>query len=204
MLTRARRCGVASHCFTVEGARNAIDAGVWSIEHGNLLDDATLALMAERGVHLTPTLTVCDILSRPPYNALIPPASREKLTHVREQGFTALSAAHRAGVNIAFGTDCFSSMQPAQLSEFELRARVLPSPAVLQHATVNAARVLRMEGQIGVIAKGAAADMLLLKDNPLDDVASLNRPHENLRAVIKDGRCVRSAVKGLRVEVPLV
>lgn len=197
-------CGVASHCFTVEGARNAIEAGVWSIEHGNLLDDATLELMAKKGVHLTPTLVVCELLSRPPYSAIIPPASREKLTHVREQGFSALKAADKAGVNIAFGTDCFSSMQPAQLTEFELRARVLPSAKVLQHATVNAARVLRMEGKIGVIKKGAAADLILLKENPLEDIVSLNRPRENLRAVIKDGRCVRSAVKGLRVEVPLV
>lgn len=197
-------CGVASHCFTVEGARNAIEAGVWSIEHGNLLDEETLELMAKKGVNLTPTLVVCELMSHPPYNALIPPSSREKLARVKKQGFTMLKAADKAGVNIAYGTDCFSSMQPGQLAEFELRARVLPSAKVLQHATVNAARVLKMEGKIGVIRKGAAADLILLKENPLEDVASLNRPKENLRAVIKDGHCVRSSVKGLRVEVPLV
>lgn len=160
--------------------------------------------MAEKGVHLTPTLIVAELMSKPPYSALLSPASRKKLADVMERGFASLKKAHDAGVNIAYGTDCFSSMQPGQLSEFELRARYLPSSAVLQHATVNAARVLKMEGKIGVIKKGAAADLILLRENPLEDVASLNRPKENLRAVIKDGRCVRSSVKGLRVEVPLV
>lgn len=160
--------------------------------------------MKERGVNLTPTLIVSDLLSRPPYSSIIPPASREKLTHVIKHGNAMLKLAHDVGVNIVFGTDCFSSMQPVQLSEFNLRAAVLPSPVVLQHATVNAARMLKMEGRIGVIAKGAAADLLLLKTNPLEDVTSLNRPKDNLLAVVKDGRCVKSHVKGLNVEVPLV
>lgn len=195
---------VTSHCFTSEGARNAIEAGIGGIEHGNLIDEDTLKLMAKKGVHLTPTLTVCDLLSRPPYNAIIPPPSREKLTHVQEQGFKTLKRAHELGVNIAYGTDAFSSMQPCQLSEFELRKRVLPSPAILKHATTNAAKVIKMEGKVGTIAQDAFADLLLLSANPLDDVAILSKPHEYLQAVIKDGRVVKSNVKALRVEVPLV
>jgi len=53
-------------------------------------------------------------------------------------GYITLKKAHDLGVNIAYGTDAFSSMQPVQLSEFDLRAKVLPSPAVLKHATCNA------------------------------------------------------------------
>jgi imidazolonepropionase-like amidohydrolase len=52
---------VTSHCFTSEGARNAIEAGIGGIEHGNLIDEDTLRLMAKKGVHLTPTLIVCDV-----------------------------------------------------------------------------------------------------------------------------------------------
>jgi imidazolonepropionase-like amidohydrolase len=160
--------------------------------------------MAKKGVHLTPTLIVCDLLSRPPYNAIIPPGSREKLTHVQEMGFVTLKRAHELGVNIAYGTDAFSSMQPLQLSEFDLRKRVLPSPAILKHATTNAAKVIKMEGKVGIIAKEAFADFLLLSSNPLDDVGIFNKPHEYLQAVVKDGRVVKSSVKSLRVEVPLV
>ncbi|BEI79851.1 hypothetical protein CcaverHIS002_0103800 [Cutaneotrichosporon cavernicola] len=195
---------VTAHCFTTEGARNAIEGGIGGIEHGNLIDEDTLKLMVKKGIHLTPTLIVCDLLSRPPYNAIIPPASREKLTHVQEMGFVTLKKAHDLGVNIAFGTDAFSSMQPLQLSEFELRKRVLSSPVVLRQATFNGAKVLGMEGKVGVVAKGAFADLILLSANPLEDVAIFNHPHKYLHAVVKDGRCVSSKIKDLRVEVPLM
>lgn len=194
---------VTAHCFTTEGARNAIEGGIGGIEHGNLVDEDTLRLMAKKGVHLTPTLIVCDLLSRPPYNAIIPPASREKLTHVQEMGFVTLKKAHELGVNVAYGTDAFSSMQPLQLSEFDLRKRVLPSPAILRQATFNGSKVLKMEGKVGVVQKGSFADMLLLSANPLEDVGILNQPHKYLQAVIKDGRCVSSKIKDLRVEVSL-
>ena len=61
-----------------------------------------------------------------------------------------------------------------------------------------------MVGKIGCIKEGAFADILLLSSNPLDDVAILGKPNEHLKAVIKDGRCVKSAVKGLAVEVSLI
>ena len=84
-----------------------------------------------------------QLLSRPPFNNIIPPASQEKLTHVEKMGYVTLKKAHEVGVNIAYGTDCFSNMQPVQLSEFDLRASVLPSPVVLKHATCNAGERLR-------------------------------------------------------------
>jgi len=195
---------VTAHCFTSEGARNAIEGGIGGIEHGNLIDEPTLKLMAQKGVHLTPTLIVCDLLSRAPYNAIIPPSSREKLTHVQEMGFVTLKKAHELGVNIAYGTDAFSSMQPLQLSEFDLRATVLPSPVVLQHATCNAAKVLKMEGKIGCIKPDAFADLLFLSENPLEDVTIFNKPHKFVKAIVKDGRCVKSEIEGLKVEIPLI
>jgi imidazolonepropionase-like amidohydrolase len=60
-----------------------------------------------------------------------------------------------------------------------------------------------MEGKLGVVRQGAFADLLLLKDNPLNDISIMNKPNQYLMAVIKDGRCVRSSVNGLRVEVDL-
>jgi imidazolonepropionase-like amidohydrolase len=66
------------------------------------------------------------------------------------------------------------------------------------------AKVVGKEGKLGIIKQGAFSDFLLLGANPLEDVGILNKPNEYLKAVVKDGRCVRSSVKGLRVEVPLV
>ncbi|WVW82475.1 hypothetical protein I302_104486 [Kwoniella bestiolae CBS 10118] len=195
---------VTAHCFTGPAARNAIEAGIGGIEHGHLLDDDTLKLMAKKGVHLTPTLIVQELLARPPYQAMIPPQSREKLKLVIDGGYKVLKRAHELGVNIAYGTDCFGPMQPNQLAEFELRKKVLPSRDVIKHATVNAAKVLNMQGKIGIIREGAFADLLLLSANPLEDVGIFNDPHKYVKGIVKDGRVVRSELKGLRVEVSLM
>ncbi len=168
-------------------------------------------------------------LSRPPYNAIIPPSSRAKLEIVKEMGSVTLKNAHEAGVNIAYGTDTFSAMQPLQLSEFDLRAKILPSPVVLKHATCNAgtsslgiqsgystkgldladmgshvAKVLKMEGKIGCVTEGAFADLLLLSANPLEDVTIFNKPAKYVKGIIKDGRVVTSRLDGLKVEVSLM
>ncbi|WVR06026.1 hypothetical protein IAU60_003054 [Kwoniella sp. DSM 27419] len=195
---------VTAHCFTIQGARNAIEAGIGGIEHGHLLDDDTLRLMAKKGVHLTPTLIVQELLARPPYGSMLELAEKEKLKLVIDGGYKVIKRAHELGVNVAYGTDCFNAMQPAQLSEFDLRARVLPSDVILKQATVNGAKVLGMQGKIGTIKTGAFADLLLLSANPLEDVTILNEPFKYVKGIIKDGRVVRSEIKDLRVEVPLM
>nr|XP_018267175.1 uncharacterized protein I303_01159 [Kwoniella dejecticola CBS 10117]OBR89333.1 hypothetical protein I303_01159 [Kwoniella dejecticola CBS 10117] len=204
LLSDPRQRFIAAHCFTSPAARNAIEGGIGGIEHGHLLDDDTLKLMAKKGVHLTPTLIVQELLSKPPYQAMIPPQSREKLKLVIDGGYKVIKRAHELGVNIGFGTDCFGSMQNVQLSEFDLRKRVLSSDVVLRHATVNGAKILGMQGKLGVIQEGAFADLLLLSANPLEDVGIFNEPHKFVKGIVKDGRVVRSEIRDLRVEVPLV
>ena len=70
-------------------------------------------------------------------------------------------------------------------------------------STDKIAKVVNMVGKIGCIKPGAFADILLLGANPLDDIGIMNKPHQYLKAVIKDGRCVKSTVKGLGVEISL-
>ncbi|CAD6566169.1 MAG: hypothetical protein TREMPRED_002296 [Tremellales sp. Tagirdzhanova-0007] len=176
---------VTSHCFTSQGARNAIEGGVGGIEHGSLLDEPTLKLMAEKGIHLTPTLLIAEMIVNGPLGAKESKLAVEKAKLVNEKGYGMVQNAHRLGVNIAFGTDAFV---PVQLSEFELRAKILPSHIVLQQATCNGAKVLGMEGKVGCLKKGAFADLLLLDANPLEDIKILNRPKTHLKAVVKDGR----------------
>lgn len=74
--------------------------------------------------------------------------------------------------------------------EFSIRAQALPSPTILRHATVNPAKMLGLEGKLGVIAPGAYADMIVLDENPLQDITVLDRPELYLSAVIKEGRVV--------------
>ncbi|KAK8864561.1 hypothetical protein IAR55_001811 [Kwoniella newhampshirensis] len=194
---------VTAHCFTTKAARAAIEAGVRGIEHGSLIDIPTLKLMAEKGVFLTPTLIVSDAIARPPYDKMTTPYQHEKVQHVVKESYEMLKNAHEAGVCIGYGTDCFGILHPNQLAEFDLRKKVLPSPAILKQATINAAKMLRMEGKLGIIKLGAFADFLLLSASPLEDVGILNRPRQHFKGILKDGRCVFSRLSGLPVEVSI-
>lgn len=88
-------------------------------------------------------------------------------------------------------------MHALQTEEFTVRAEVLSSPAILKHCTTNAAKMLRMTGQIGTISPGAFADILVLNANPLEDITVLDRPEDHLLAVMKEGRVAMSLVSGL-------
>lgn len=87
-----------------------------------------------------------------------------------------------------------------QSQEFSIRARALPAFEVLKSATVNAAKLLKMEGQLGCIRPGAIADLLILKSNPLADLRVLDDMEGTGLGIIKDGRVVMSKITGLEVD----
>jgi imidazolonepropionase-like amidohydrolase len=112
-----------------------------------------------------------------------------KLQRVRDAGLKSLELAAAAGVRLVYGTDLLGPMHDAQLTEFTLRAQAQPAADVLRAATVHAATLLG-EDDLGVVAPGARADLLLLDGDPLADLAVLTRPERHLRAVLRDGRTV--------------
>ena len=93
---------------------------------------------------------------------------------------------------MAFGTDLLGETHIRQNEEFAIRGRVLPARLVLAAATTIAARLLRLEGQVGVVREGAIADLLVVEGNPLEDVALLATPARNIRLVMKQGAIHRS------------
>ncbi|KAJ7720797.1 hypothetical protein B0H16DRAFT_1738634 [Mycena metata] len=190
-----------AHAYTVDAIRHAIDNGVRGIEHGNLLDAATANLMAAKGIYLTPTLSCYGIMVRPPFEDFLPPEGKIKNAQVMEKGLQALRIAHDAGVTICYGSDLLTSLHALQTEEFTVRASVLPSPVILEHATTNAAQMLGKEGLIGKISAGAYADLIILDANPLEDITVLDRPEDHLFAVMKQGRVISSRVEGLKVDV---
>jgi imidazolonepropionase-like amidohydrolase len=158
---------VTAHAYTAEAIRHAIDNGVLGIEHGNLLDEPTAKLMADRGIFLTPTLSCYGIMTRAPFEGFLSADSKVKNAQVMRKGLDALVLAEKHGVTVCYGTDLLGSMTALQTEEFYVRSTVLPAPAILRQATVNPAKMLRMEGKLGIIAPGAFADLLVLSKNPL-------------------------------------
>jgi imidazolonepropionase-like amidohydrolase len=179
---------VTGHAYTAQAINRGLRLGVRCIEHGNLLDPTSLDLFLRHDAYLVPTLVTYERLAAEGPEHGLPAASAAKVEDVLHAGLGALEAAHRAGVNLAFGTDLLGGMHRAQCEEFRIRAQVQPSVDVLRAATCNAARLLDMQGRIGVVAPDAYADLLVVDQNPLDDVTVLARPQKHLRLVMTRGR----------------
>jgi imidazolonepropionase-like amidohydrolase len=192
---------VTAHAYTPRAIRHAVENGVTGIEHGNLLDEGTARCMAEKDVFLTPTLVTYAAMAMDEFAGYIPAGSQSKNEGVLEAGLMALKIAHEAGVTMLFGTDLLGPMTVLQTKEFELRKRVLGSKEILKHATINPARRLGLEKVLGQVKEGFAADLLVLNENPLDDVTLFDRPEKHLLAVIKEGRVEFSQWKEMSEDV---
>lgn len=189
---RSWRTYAMAHAYTPEAIARAVRSGVRTIEHGNLIDAATARLMAERGAFLVPTLVTyfkIDELGR----ALgFPAVSQRKVKDVLDAGLASLEIARDAGVPMGFGTDLLGETHAHQSQEFAIRARVLAPLEILRSATLVNAEILGRRGELGVVAPGALADLLLVDGDPLADVSLLAEPEKHLALVMKGGSVVRS------------
>ncbi len=178
---------VAGHLYTDEAIRRAVECGVTSVEHGNLVKPATARLMAEKGAFAVPTLVTYEALAEDGPGLGLPPDSIAKIEDVRGAGMASLETFRAAGVEIAFGTDLLGGMQVRQSEEFTIRGRVLPAREVIRSATSVAARLMRMEGQIGAIVPGALADLIAVDGDPLQDLSVLTGQGERIPLILKGG-----------------
>tara|TARA_R110002072_G_scaffold141182_11_gene286387 strand:+ start:2410 stop:3630 length:1221 start_codon:yes stop_codon:yes gene_type:complete len=183
---------VAGHLYTDEAINRALDAGVYSIEHANLIKRETARRVAEKGAVVVPTNITYELLGTRGADFGLPPESIAKVADVRDAGLEALTMLHEEGVLMGYGSDLLGGMQQFQSGEFPLRGRFLPAHDVIRSATLDAAKVMRMEGQIGCIAEGAHADLILVRSNPLDDLSVLDGQGEHINAIMKDGRFVKT------------
>jgi imidazolonepropionase-like amidohydrolase len=176
-----------AHAYTPEAITRAVRAGVRTIEHGNLIDRPTADLMVERGAYLVPTLVTYFMIEEFGRSLRFPEASLRKVGDVLAAGLRSLEIARDAGVPLGFGTDLLGETHEHQSREFTLRAKALPAADILRSATVVNAEILNRGGELGVVAPGALADLLVLDGNPLEDISVLEAP-EHLLAVMKGGR----------------
>jgi imidazolonepropionase-like amidohydrolase len=177
---------VAAHAYSPAAIRHAVENGVRSIEHGNLLDRPTADLMAAAGAFLVPTLAAYDAMDRRGAALGMPQVSREKNREVLAAGREAVETARAAGVRVGFGTDLMGVLEDEQLNGLRLQVEVDGPLLALQSATsVNAALLGRDD--LGRVAPGCAADLLIVDGDPLSDPSVL-WADASRRTVIQGGR----------------
>jgi len=178
---------VMAHTYTARAANRALECGVRSLEHCNLIDESSVELFLKHDAWMVPTLVTYQALAQEGIAAGLPKEVAHKIDLVLDKGLAALEMAYKAGVNLAYGTDLLGAMHRHQLEEFALRAQVQPNLEVIRAATLYAARLLRAEGRLGVVAPGAYADLIAVDGNPLEDIRVLTHPERHLGLVMKGG-----------------
>src|SRR5262249_27504234 len=149
---------------------------VRSIEHGNLLDARSARAMKAAGAFLVPTLATYAALGADAKKLGLTPEMLEKLDSVKERGVGAIRRAKEEGIPIAFGTDLLGHMHAFQSQEFGLRLPAMKPAEILQSATSVGADLIGQSGKLGVIAPGAAADLIVVAGDPAKDLAPLRKP----------------------------
>ena len=168
----------------------AVQAGVRSIEHGNLIDEATVRLMKTHGTYLVPTLSTYAALGAEGARLGWSTAMLDKLRMVQERGIDAVRLAMSEGVPVAFGTDLLGHMHDQQSGEFALRAPAMTPLQVLQSATITAARLMRQESRIGQIVPGAYADLIIVEGDPTQGLDMLADPARGIALLMQGGRAI--------------
>lgn len=192
---------VCVHGYTPRAIRMAVEAGVKCIEHGQLLDEPTIKLMAEKGVWLScqPFLLDEDAIPTAPGSD-----NERKYKQVAEGTANAYTLAKKLGVKIAFGTDIQFNPKGAERQAFYLPKLVkwFTPAETLKMATHDNAELLALSGprnpypgKLGVIEEGALADLLLVDGDPLTNIKLLEDPEKNLVVIMKDGKVYKNTLK---------
>lgn len=183
---------VAAHCHPAEAIRRCVEFGVRSIEHGTLIDAETAALVAAHNAFVVPTMAIIFALKDDLPNLSTNPVYLDKLHNIASQALSGLEIMQAAGVQMGFGTDLLGAQHVRQGSEFMLRAEVLTPFDILHSATAVNAALIQRGGELGCIAAGALADILVVDGNPLDDIMLLAANGAHLSVIMKDGQMHRN------------
>lgn len=185
---------VSAHLYTDAAIRRAVECGVHSLEHCNLIQSETAKLAANAGCFAVPTLVTYDALASEGAALGLPPDSVAKIETVRGAGLASLDIMRDAGLAMAYGSDLLGDMHRHQSEEFVIRGRVLPAHEVIASATGVAARLLRMEGTIGTIAPGALADMIVVDGDPLTDLSLLTGQGRHMPLIMQSGTVFKNTL----------
>jgi len=182
----AHRLGrkVASHAHGAEGVRWASEAGVDSVEHGHLMDDAAIATLKKNGTYLVPTLFLGEYMEKNMDRSDVPEYSKQKMRDVIATMRKNTGKAFAAGVKVAFGTDAAVYPHGLNAGEFHVYVSLGMTPlAAIQTATINASDLLGPKYLVGSLETGRWADVIAVDGDPTKDVSIL----EHVKFVMKGG-----------------
>ena len=176
---------VAAHAHGKEGMLRAVNAGVTSIEHGTFMDEEVMDAMKKNGTYYVPTILAGEwVAEKSKIDNFFPELVRPKAAKIGPQILDTFTKAHKYGVKIAFGTDSGVSAHGDNWQEFALMVKGGMSPLeTIQSATLETAKLFKLENEIGKIKTGFSADIIALRDNPLENIESL----KDVSFVMKEG-----------------
>jgi imidazolonepropionase-like amidohydrolase len=178
-----RGAHVAAHAHGAEGIKRAVRAGVRSIEHGSLMDDEAIALMAERGTYLVADVYDGDWIAAEGSRAGWPEETLRKNQETTEAQRHGFRRAVEAGVRMAFGTDSGVYPHGWNARQFAIMTQLgMSAMDAIRSATVVAADLLRWQDRVGSVSPGKFADLVAVDGDPLDDISVLERPSFVMKA----------------------
>jgi imidazolonepropionase-like amidohydrolase len=190
---RAAGTYVLAHAYSDSAVRRAVEAGIRSIEHGNLIGEAAAQAIHGAGAFLVPTIVTYEAIYREGKRYGIGDHQIQKIALAREQSVQGLTHAYRAGCKIGSGSDLLGDMAAHRAVELELKGQVMRPMDVLMSATRVNAELFRMEDRIGTLEPGKYADLIVVAGNPLRNLRIFQNT-DNLKVIIKGGRLVKQAL----------
>lgn len=186
---------VLAHAYTPKAITRAVNNGVRTIEHGNLIDAASAKLLKSKGGYMIANLVTYFSMKERAAQFGMTAEMLAKNDIVLEGALRSLEICKKAGVEVGYGTDLLGALQVDQSLEFIHRAKVLKPIEIIRQATTIGARILRQEGKLGVVEPGAHADLIAVDGNPLKKLELFLDQGAHLPMIMKAGRFHKNALK---------
>ncbi len=182
---------VMAHAHGIEGIKNALKAGIHSIEHGSYLDDEAIQMMIDQGTYLVPTFVVMKHNQRFAESGDLPNWAVEQALEIVDIHKKNIKKAYEAGVRIAMGTDCGVVPHGVNLEELGFLCDIgMGAGEAIMAGTKTAAQCIGYDDKLGTVEEGKLADIIICKKDPIAHIKSLGNP-DNIIMVMKDGKIVK-------------